>query len=102
MPAAPRKTAAQRAAAEAAPPKPPAITVQFRGEKFEIPNSRLTSARFIILYKANDFIGALVTAIGPEEELERFLAQCEPEDQIEDVAREFADALNAAAGTGNS
>ena len=76
------------------------IVVSFREQKFSIPRSRLSSARFLLAIKTNELHTLLFEALG-KNDAGRFIDLCAEGDQLPDVAEEFFEALNKETGLGN-
>jgi hypothetical protein len=76
------------------------ITVTFRGQEFVIERAILTSARFMLAMASGQGHNMMFELLGPVDS-GRFIDLCERGEQLPDVTRDWFDALNATAGTGN-
>jgi hypothetical protein len=75
--------------------------VQFRGETFPIPVSTFASARFLFALATDVPHRILFEALGAAL-ADKFIRTLKPGEGIYEVTKEFFDAVNDAAGQGNS
>lgn len=76
------------------------IRVPFRGTEFVIPRATLTSARFLLAFKTNELHTLLYETLGANNAA-AFIELCRSGESLAEVANEFFDGLNKAAGLGN-
>jgi hypothetical protein len=97
----PTKNAAEAAAEEAANAD---LKVEFRGQEFVIPRSRLSDARFRLHLAAGRGDDLMLDLIGPTDlqAQNRFLSVIAEGESLVDISAEFFGAVNAATGVGNS
>lgn len=93
-----KPTAAEAAAEEAANAD---ITFKFRDVEFVVPRDRINTVQWRLAIASRRNENVLYETLGAEN-VNRFLAVCKQGEQFADVAAEFFDVFNAAAGWGNS
>lgn len=95
------KNPAEAAAEEAANAD---LRVEFRGQEFVIPRSRLSDARFRLHLAAGRGDDLMLDLIGPSDipAQNRFLSVIAEGESLLDISAEFFGAVNAATGVGNS
>lgn len=95
------KNPAEAAAEEAAGAD---LKVEFRGQEFIIPRSRLLDARFRLHLAAGRGDNLMLDLIGPSDlaAQDRFLSVVAEGETLVDVSAEFFGAVNVATGVGNS
>lgn len=93
------KSAAEAAVAEV---QDESVSFEFRGAQFTVPRSVFGSARLLLAVASGELHSMVWEALPDPLDKRRFLSLVKPGDSMADVATEFFEALNTAAGSGNS